>query len=192
MHASKGSHVLSCEYLLNVQVFVDGQLVSITDRDHTAKVKHQRCPASDGRDVDIRCTALQRWHRACSSARAPCRGLEGCGRSYRCWLQVSFVLPANSTGPSTLDVAVHALGRFNFGCVWDTKGLQNRGQLESSNVTLNGRAAMFACLYVRLSMLHAAHVSRFIHRFSSDHLMQSVLCPHRPTAAGLARVTAAA
>ena len=59
----------------------------------------------------------------------------------RCyWLQVSFVLPANSTAPSTLDVTVHALGRFNFGCVWDTKGLQNRGQLESSNVTLNGGA----------------------------------------------------
>lgn len=63
------------------------------------------------------------------------------------WLQVSFVLPANGTGPGTLDVAVHAHGRFNFGCVWDTKGLQNRGQLESSNVTLNGRASS-PCLLV--------------------------------------------
>ena len=63
-------------------------------------------------------------------------------------MQITFLLPANSTGPSTLDVAVHALGRFNFGCVWDTKGLQNRGQLESSNVTLNGRL-QHVCMCLR-------------------------------------------
>ena len=33
---------------------------------------------------------------------------------------------------STLDIVVHALGRYNFGCEWDTKGLQ------SPDVTLNG------------------------------------------------------
>jgi hypothetical protein len=69
------------------------------------------------------------------------KGIEGCAQDSRRWLQVSFLLPANTTAPSTLDVALHALGRFNFGCVWDTKGLQNRGQLQSSNVTLNGTAA---------------------------------------------------
>lgn len=53
--------------------------------------------------------------------------------------KVSFMAPGNTTtGGSTLEVVVHALGRFNFGCVWDTKGLQNRGQLETNNVTLNG------------------------------------------------------
>jgi hypothetical protein len=61
------------------------------------------------------------------------------GRVTLLGLQVSFMLPASTTGPNTLEIAVHALGRFNFGCVWDTKGLQNRGQLESSNVTLNSK-----------------------------------------------------
>lgn len=61
--------------------------------------------------------------------------------------QLSFVMPAadsqasqasssSSPGsdPSTipLDVVVQAVGRSNFGCDWDTKGLQ------SPNVTLNG------------------------------------------------------
>ena len=41
-----------------------------------------------------------------------------------------------SGGPTVqLDVVVHAMGRYNFGCVWDTKGLQ------SPNVTLNGEPA---------------------------------------------------
>lgn len=68
-------------------MFLDGRLVGVTDRDHSAKV--------------------------------------------------SFAVNATG-GPATLDVVVHALGRFNFGCVWDTKGLQNRGQLETNNITLNG------------------------------------------------------
>jgi hypothetical protein len=43
MHA-RVSHVVSCAQL-DVQVFVDGQLVGVTDRDHTAKVKHYSSPA---------------------------------------------------------------------------------------------------------------------------------------------------
>lgn len=35
-------------------------------------------------------------------------------------------------GEETLDIVVEALGRSNFGCDWDFKGLQN------GNVTLNG------------------------------------------------------
>lgn len=34
--------------------------------------------------------------------------------------------PADSSAePATLDILVHALGRVNFGCVKDTKGLQS-------------------------------------------------------------------
>lgn len=105
-------------------------------------------------------------------------------------LQVTFLLPANSTGPSMLDVAVHALGRFNFGCVWDTKGLQNRGQLESGNVTLNGTAAT-TCLHVQC-LCH-------MQPMQVDHLeaqqglhVHSQLRTHRSAAAGLACVAAAA
>ncbi len=39
----------------------------------------------------------------------------------------------DSEGPTIqMDIVVHAVGRSNFGCDWDTKGLQ------SPNVTLNG------------------------------------------------------
>jgi hypothetical protein len=37
------------------------------------------------------------------------------------------------SGSVMLDILVHALGRVNFGCVWDWKGLA------SPNVTLGGR-----------------------------------------------------
>lgn len=45
--------------------------------------------------------------------------------------KLPFLMPAEKTSSLTMDVVVHAMGRSNFGCVWDTKGLQ------SSNVTLN-------------------------------------------------------
>ena len=69
----------------------------------------------------------------------------------------------------TLDILVEALGRVNFGCVWDYKGLT------SPEIKLNGERCAQCChgclsaeqLFCRpVRLIHLCHVSDSIGAFS--------------------------
>lgn len=100
--------------------------------------------------------------------------------------QISFLMPASKAaeGPPQreagadpmliLDVVVHAMGRYNFGCVWDTKGVQ------SPNITLNGVPFLAPLFPVRLQ-LHALACSILLcslpYHLSKESLVVSSISP---------------